>query len=86
MNKNEILEGTLKICECYMGKTDWLFSVLPTSLASENGKRNVVPCAQSKSVIREVDPNYFMIIIFRMAIKKKHQTTTKPVPPSPNNL
>lgn len=70
-----------------MGKTVWLFCVLPTSLASENGKRNAVPYAQSKNVIREVDPNHFVIITFRVTIKKKtQQNTTKTTAPPHNNL
>lgn len=89
MNKNEILKGwricTFKICKCYIGKAVWLFCVLPIPLASENSKRDAVPCAQSKNVIREVDLNHFVIIIFRVAIKKtpsNHNKTNALLPPT----
>lgn len=69
-----------------MGKTVWLFFVLPISLASENDKRNAVPCAQSKNVIREVDPDHFVIIAFRVAMKNKTKPQQNQQPPPPNNL
>lgn len=59
----------------------------PTTLASENCKRNAVHCAQPKNYIREVDPNHFVMIV-RVAIKKKKKKgpqINQHLPP-PNNL
>lgn len=62
---------TFKTCECYIRKASWLSCVLLTPPASENGKINPIPCAQSKSVI---DSNHLVIIIFSLVIKKKKST------------